>query len=159
MKAAIILLALQALPVFKEDRPQHEAKSRQLELIAANLSMVRLSTPALAFTIAWGGHETHYSLRVNLGICRRWECPSGARGPWQNEHTAVTDGHWDQLVGFENIGWQVERAAYFANWSMGACGDDARCAFRLVAGLRGDCPLRDEDARIATYTATLERLR
>jgi hypothetical protein len=147
----LILAALLAFPTYKEDRGCEQEKVQQLELVAANLRMTSLTTPEMALTIAWGKNETNYSLRIHRGECQAHECPNGARSPWQFEFTPVTEAEWPLLVGIENTGWQVARAAWFVHWAMGACGGDARCAFRRLGGLAPDEPLRGEEQRVADF--------
>lgn len=158
MTLKVILLAILALPVFKEDRAVELEKAAQLQLIAANIRMTRLSKDGVAMLIAWGWHESNYSLRIQRGECRKGECPNGARGNWQNERTGATESDWDRLVGIENTGVQVARAAWFVNWSLGVCSGDVRCAYRRLGGLQADCPLSGEDARMQTFAAVRRAL-
>jgi hypothetical protein len=159
MSLKLILAALMLFPTYKEDRAHEIEKAQQLMLIAANLRMANVSKEAAALVIALGNNETHYSLRIHRGQCASNECPGSARSPWQFEKTPVTADEWDLLTGIENTGWQVARAAWFANWALRDCGGDARCAFRLLAGLDRETRLATEDARVADYSKALQVLR
>lgn len=154
----LILAALMLFPTYKEDRTHEIEKAQQLMLIAANLRMANVSKEAAALVIALGNNESHYSLRVHRGDCGPHGCPGGARSCWQFEKTPVTADEWDLLTGIENTGWQVARAAWFATWALRDCGGDARCAFRLLAGLDRETRLATEDARMADYSRALRAL-
>lgn len=156
MTLEIILAAVLALPVFHEDAASPE-KSAQL---AAAVADVARDKDEAAFLIAWGEHETRYSLRIHRGKCKPLECDRGkARGPWQNHRNGLADDRWSALSGIELTGIQAEEAARRARWALRACpADRIRGAFRVLGGNGCTKALRGEDERVATFKRVRARL-
>lgn len=114
--AAWVRAAMDALPCYVEDR-QDPDKSAQLEAIAAAVAEVSKDAPraprewaALLLTI--GYHESTFSLRIQRGQCKPYECDRGrARSAWQLHKNLFTAPIWDQLHGVENTKVQVRAAS------------------------------------------------
>jgi hypothetical protein len=150
-----VLVAIGLLPVFHEDVGV-PGKAEQLSAVAAAVSKVARSPEEAAFLLAWADAESHFSLRVSRGECRRWECDRGrARGPWQNHRNGLSAADWDRMHGVENIDFQAERAAKHARWSLRECrmkGDaQIRSAFALLGGKSCSGTLPDIEQRLAAY--------
>lgn len=159
MLKGILAVAL-SLVVFHEDREASAEKTAQLNAIAAAVAEFTKTPDEAAFLIAWGQAETNYSLRIQRGQCRRWECDRGrARGPWQVHRLRnMPLEKWDRMHGIENTRAQVEHAVKMTRWALGRCKGDARCAFRLLGGLAPTTPLKGEDGRVADYEKARRRL-
>jgi len=114
--AAWVRAAMDALPCYVEDRDEPE-KSAQLDAIAAAIADVSKDAPraprewaALLLTI--GYHESTFSLRIQRGQCKPYECDHGrARSAWQLHKNLFTAPIWDQLHGVENTKVQVRAAS------------------------------------------------
>lgn len=114
--AAWVRAAMDALPVFHEDRGD-PGKSAQLDAIAAAVAEVSRDAPrpprewaALLLTI--GYHESTFSLRIHRGECKPYECDRGrARSAWQLHKNLYTAPIWDQLHGIEHTAVQVRAAS------------------------------------------------
>jgi hypothetical protein len=118
------------------------------DVASAVLKYARSADEA-AFMLSWAEHESHFSARIIACECERWECDHGhARGAWQL-HRGAAGADWAALPG--NIDAQARAASRMARWSLRACEGNARCAFRLLGGLRVDVPLKGEESRIASY--------
>jgi len=154
-----ILLAILAFPLFHEDI-QTEQKRAQLEAVAKSVASVSRTADEAAFLLAWGKAETHFSLRIHRGECRRWECDGGkARGPWQAHKNGMPDDQWGRMIGVENIDVQARQAIRHARWALQACpGDRIRGAFRVLAGHGCLSPIRGEKGRVAEFNWIRARL-
>ena len=114
--AAWVRAAMDALPCYVEDREDPD-KSAQLDAIAAAVAEVSKDAPraprewaALLLTI--GYHESTFSLRIQRGQCKPYECDRGrARSAWQLHKILFTAPIWDQLHGVENTKVQVRAAS------------------------------------------------
>ncbi len=114
--AAWVRAAKDALPCYVEDREDPD-KSAQLDAIAAAVAEVSKDAPraprewaALLLTI--GYHESTFSLRIQRGQCKPYECDRGrARSAWQLHKNLFTAPVWDQLHGIENTKVQVRAAS------------------------------------------------
>jgi hypothetical protein len=114
--AAWVRAAMDALPCYVEDREDPD-KSAQLDAIAAAVAEVSQDAPraprewaALLLTI--GYHESTFSLRIQRGQCKPYECDRGrARSAWQLHKNLFTAPIWDQLHGVENTKVQVRAAS------------------------------------------------
>ena len=159
MTLATLLAALLALPVFHEDTQAYEKPAQLTGIAAAVLSVARNKDEA-AFLIAWGEHETRYSLRIHRGLCTRWECDRGkARGPWQNWRVGMSDEKWARLEGIENTRAQAAEAMKRARSAMRTCpADRIRGAFRVLGGMGCTRALRGEDARMETFQRVRAKL-
>lgn len=114
--AAWVRAAMDSLPCYVEDRDDPE-KVAQLDAIAAAVAEVSQDAPraprewaALLLTI--GHHESTFSLRIQRGQCKPYECDRGrARSAWQLHKNLFTAPVWDQLHGIENTKVQVRAAS------------------------------------------------
>jgi hypothetical protein len=114
--AAWVRAAMDSLPCYVEDRDDPD-KSAQLDAIAAAVAEVSKDAPraprewaALLLTI--GYHESTFSLRIQRGHCKPYECDRGrARSAWQLHKNLFTAPVWDQLHGVENTKVQVRAAS------------------------------------------------
>lgn len=115
--AEALLAVLLQRPVYKDDRAPElaEAKRAQLSLVAGAVAeaaappagIVRNDWAALLLTI--GEEETHWSLRIGRGECKRYECDPRyargvlvehrARGYWQPHRNKHNEAFWDELHG------------------------------------------------------------
>lgn len=161
--------AVLSLPVFFEDRAPElaAAKAEQLKAIAdavrrhARHRDGLLDRKLAAFVVAWGWHETTYSLRVGDGRCHKWECDRGrARGPWQVHRLTLPADVWDRMHGLAHLDMQAAEATRRARGALGQCGGDVEGAFRALSG-RGctaSLKLGDEQKRVETYRRVRARL-
>jgi hypothetical protein len=131
----LILYLLFSMPLYHEDKPGPE-KTAQLVAIAHAVHKERLTLEQMAFLLAWGEFETHYSLRIHAGECRKWECDPivrkgvrtfRARGPWQS-HTR------ELPVGVEWSAAQVADAARRVRWALRECRGDVAGAYAVLGG-------------------------
>jgi hypothetical protein len=159
MLKGILAVAL-SLVVFHEDREASAEKTAQLNAIAAAVAEFTKTPDEAAFLLAWGQAETNYSLRIQRGQCRRWECDRGrARGPWQAHRNGMPLERWERMVGVENTRVQAEQAARHARWALRQCKDDPiRGAFRVLGGNACWKPLKGEEYRVAAFTLARRRL-
>jgi hypothetical protein len=156
------LEALYSLPLYFEDRaPQSERlKDEQYRALARATTAAAKDKRELAFLLAWGWHETKFSLRIAAGNCKPWECDRGlARSPWQLHRNGMSAEQWALMQGSENIAHQAEEAARRARGMLAWCGS-AEGAFRAMTGRGCSASLyrRDATARVATYRRVLGRL-
>lgn len=160
MTIQTVLAVLQMLAVFGEDRSATAEKAAQLNGLAAAVVSVARDKDEAAFLIAWGDHETRYSLRIHRGHCRPLECDRGrARGPWQNHRNGLSDEKWEALHGVELTRLQAEEAARRARWALNQCkADRIRGAFRVLGGNGCTKALRGEDERVATFRRVRAKL-
>lgn len=127
MKLAVILALLNSLPLYREDAKGSE-KTAQMTGIAHAISGEILSDEQTVFLIMWGEFETHYSLRIHSGNCRKWECDRGkAKGPWQSHRRPLP-------VGVEYTEIQVADAARHVRWAYRECRGSVLGAIRVLAG-------------------------
>jgi hypothetical protein len=163
MLKAILAIAL-SLPPTKYDRDADpDVKSMQLSEVAAAVAAETSDPRVAAFVLAWGWHESKFSIAIGECRCERWQCdarrlPDGkvefrARGLWQSHRRGAPE--WDQMCGPGGIRVQARQAVRHASWSLAKCDGDIRCAFRRLGGLRIDVPLRGEADRVASF----ERIR
>ena len=113
---AWVRAAMESLPTYVEDRGNPD-KTAQLDAIAAAIAEASKDAPrpprewaALLLTI--GHHESGFSLRIQRGECKPFECDHGrARSAWQLHKNLYTAPVWDQLHGIENTTIQVKTAS------------------------------------------------
>lgn len=154
-----VLLALQLLTVFHEDKAESPEKRAQLTGLAYSIAEFSRDADTAAFLIVWAKHETNLSLRIQVGRCKAWECDRGkARGPWQQHRNGRDEETWNRMIGVENTRVQAREAAKQARWALGRCKGDARCAFRMLGGLAPTTPLKGEEKRVADFERTRRRL-
>lgn len=160
MTFATVLIALGLLPMAAEDRrPELELqKSAQYQALAQAMTEAARDRRELAFLIAWGWHESAYSLRIHRNECRRWECDRGrARSPWQLHRNGLDQGSWDGLAGVENVRGQAQEAALRARRALAWCGT-VEGAFRSMGGRGCSGLLPGVERRMATFRTVLARL-
>lgn len=158
--AAWVRAAMDALPCYVEDREDPD-KSAQLDAIAAAVAEVSRDAPraprewaALLLTI--GHHESTFSLRIQRGQCKPYECDRGrARSAWQLHKNLFTAPVWDQLHGVENTKIQVRaasdalRRAYFTCSRSGVSWVEA--TLNAYAGRRCSAEWPGLGQRLATF--------
>ena len=154
------LYALQSLPTYKNDRAPELAdeKLAQLQAFADAVERHTRSKKEAAFLIAWGWHETAFSLAIVDGQCRPLQCDRGrARGAFQEHRIGRPLEEWDRLHGLGNIDAQVESAARRARGMLGMC-KTAEGAFRSMTGRGCSARLPGVERRVATYRQIAGRL-
>jgi hypothetical protein len=160
------LAALRALPVFHADRAPELAdeKRAQLEAFATAIDRHATDKRVRAFLIAWGWHESAFSLAITDGQCDRHQCDYSQRlkrhlasGAFQEHQNGRPDAEWSRLRGLENIDHQVASASRRARGFIGMC-PTIEGAFRALGGRGCDGRLPDAGKRVATYQRTLGRL-
>jgi len=152
------LCALRALPVAAEDRFA-AGKPEQLTAIAAAVERHGRTRTERAFVIAWGWHESAYSMRIGSGRCRPLECDRGrARGPWQNHRLMLTDEQWDRLHGLEHVDAQAAEAVRRARSALAQCGGIVRQAYAVLSGRGCGASLPDLDRRMSSFNSVLRRI-
>lgn len=158
-----ILIALALIPQVPSERDTPEKRAQQAAIASAIVEVSKGDGDLAAFLVAWGSHETNFSLRIQRGNCERWECDRGrARGPFQAHRNGMSDERWSRMIGVENTRFQVEQAAKHARWAMRECRltGDARIvsAFRMLGARGCNQPLKGEGERLATYRKVRARL-
>jgi hypothetical protein len=120
--------ALDRLPVFGEDRDAAEAKSAQLNAIAAAIAYeskrqtIRPPREWAALLTSIGFHESTFSLRIHRGECNllKRECDAAkkngqlyarAKSPWQLHENKLNRDSWPFMTGIENTDLQVLEAS------------------------------------------------
>ena len=151
--------AVESLPVFHEDRGA-PGKAEQLRAIGDAVARHSSDRRVQAFVIAWGWHETAFSMRIVAGQCKPFECDGGlARGFVQEHQNGRPQKEWDRLHGLENIDFQAASAVRRARGMLRMCSD-VEGAFRAMggAGCSGKLRLKDAKARVATFERVRARL-
>jgi len=139
--------------------------SPQDATIASAIAEFARTPTEAAFLVAWGRSESEFNDDVIAGRCRRYQCDARkradgtivhlARGAWQQHRNGRTQEEWDALIGPDAIREQAKAASKMTRWSLAHCKGDARCAFRLLGGLRPDRKLKGEDDRVRRFVAAL----
>lgn len=159
IKALLVLLA--ALPTWREDRFDCPDKLAQRNGIAAAVQAEARTPDEAAFLLAWGQHESAFSLRIGAGRCKPWECDRGrARGPWQlHRDASMTADTWSRMHGLENVPVQAREAAKKVRWALRQCpADRVRGGFRVLGGNGCQKALRGEDERVRTFQKIRKRM-
>jgi hypothetical protein len=158
--AAWVRAAMDALPCYVEDRNDPD-KSAQLDAIAAAVAEVSKDAPrapqewaALLLTI--GYHESTFSLRIQRGQCKPYECDHGrARSAWQLHKNLFTAPVWDQLHGVENTAIQVRAASDALRRAFFTCSRSGmpwvQGTLNAYAGRRCSAEWPGLDQRVATF--------
>lgn len=158
--AAWVRAAMDALPVFHEDRGDAD-KSAQLDAIAAAVAEVSRDAPrpprewaALLLTI--GYHESTFSLRIQRGQCKPHECDRGkARSAWQLHKNLYTAPIWDQLHGIEHTAVQVRAASEALKRAYFTCSRSGvpwlQATLNGYAGRRCSAQWPGLDQRVSTF--------
>jgi hypothetical protein len=137
------------------------------------------------FAMAWGDHETHYSLDISHGECNPWECDASykrngrriswamtkqggpftvafaAVSPWQlHEQTCSSPEAWRQARTDINVAArEAVRAIVMMRWSCRSLergpGDWVRMVYSRLAGRGCAGYFRGIDSRVATYNRLL----
>lgn len=159
MTLQVVLAAILLLPVFHEDGASPE-KTAQLTAVAAAVAEVARDKDEAAFLIAWGEHESRYSLRIHRGQCKPLECDRGrARGPWQNHRIGMAEDAWGRLVGVEMTRVQAAEAMRRARSALRMCpADRIRGAFRVLGGNGCTRALKGENERVETFQRVRAKL-
>jgi hypothetical protein len=162
--AAWVRAAMDALPCYVEDRDDPD-KSAQLDAIAAAVAEVSKDAPraprewaALLLTI--GHHESTFSLRIQRGQCKPYECDRGrARSAWQLHKNLFTAPVWDQLHGVENTKVQVRAASDALRRAYFTCSRSGvpwlQATLNGYAGRRCSSEWPGLDQRVATFNHLL----
>ena len=160
MMLRTILAALALLPIFGEDRPVTPEKQRQLDAISQAVRAAAKTPDEAAFLLAFGWHESNFSLRIAQGRCKPHECDRGkARSPWQLHRVGMTEERWAQMQGVEHVNEQAAEAMNRARWALRQCSTDRiRGAFRVLSGRGCQYPLKGEAERVATFERVRRRL-
>lgn len=150
---------ISALAIYHEDAaPEHRAdKLRQLEevaqAVAGAIERRRGGRDELAFLVAWGSAESHYSERIGRGECGPLECDAR----WRFHGAPVSYAFWrarkdDPEAAVEHLAagyWQVRAVAASSLEAWEASRTDpfvaAREAARVAARARGYCRSLDGD--------------
>lgn len=162
--AAWVRAAMDSLPCFIEDRGD-PAKTAQLDAIAAAVAEVSRDAPrsprewaALLLTI--GYHESTFSLRIQRGECKPFECDHGrARSAWQLHKNLFTAPVWDQLHGIENTAVQVRAASDALRRAYYQCNRSGvhwvRATLNGYAGRRCSAEWPGLEQRVSTFERLL----
>ena len=162
--AAWVRAAMDALPCYVEDRDDPD-KSAQLDAIAAAVAEVSKDAPraprewaALLLTI--GYHESTFSLRIQRGQCKPYECDRGrARSAWQLHKNLFTAPVWEQLHGVENTKVQVRAASDALRRAYFTCGRSGvpwvQATLNAYAGRRCSAEWPGLGQRVATFNRLL----
>lgn len=145
--------AVFSLPLFHEDRAGElaETKQAQLKAIADATERHAKGRELRAFVLAWGWHESTFSLRIMAGRCKPLECDRGlARGSHQEHRNGRSQADWDRLHGLENIDFQIASATRRAAGMLAVCGS-VEGAFRAMTGRGCRAPLPGVEKRVATF--------
>lgn len=168
LRAVLAAIAL-ALPVSWEDRDAADKQEHLREIAAAVAKATRTADEA-AFVLAWGFHESAFSIRIHEGRCRleKGECdavrgPNGklyarARGPWQTHRNGMPGSRWAKMIGREHVETQAEEAVKRARWALRTCGN-VRGAFVVLGGRRCSETIKGLDERVRTFQRVKARMR
>lgn len=160
---ALVSAALADLPVYHEDRA-NPYKGAQLYTVAQAVASVSRTREEAAYLLAIGWHETKFSYRIQLGICRAFECDHGrALSPWQLHQNGRSEAEWHGFVGLT-----VDATAAAAGAALGhvryaqrVCRDEpdpVLATFRAYAGRGCRSALPGERERVATFQAVMRKL-
>lgn len=149
--------AISSLPLFHEDRGA-PGKAEQLKAIGDAVARHSKDPRVQAFVIAWGWHESGFSLNIGAGRCRPLQCDRGrARGPFQEHRIGRPLAEWERLHGLENIDFQIASATRRARGMLGMCGS-VEGALRAMTGRGCSAALPGVEKRVATYQLVRARL-
>jgi hypothetical protein len=116
-----------------------------------------------AMVIAWGDHETHYSLRIGRFECRSYECDPDPKTKqarsvsfWQlKRQTCSSPAAWEAAkTDFGVAAREATRAVVRARWqcrSLEQGGNWPKMVFAALTGRGCAGWLPGLDARVATY--------
>lgn len=168
MLKAVVAVVL-AFPVFHQDLPKTPEKDAELEAVATAVHRESKGDPRIAaMTLTIGRHESNYSSRICRSECRGRECDPRrvkggveyrARGCFQMHRNGLRDDEWDALKGPGSIDAQAKEAARRVRSAFATCPKQGAVgAIRAYAGRGCESPLKDEQARLATYESIRRRL-
>lgn len=163
ISVASVAVALAALPVHHEDRA-NPYKGAQLVTVARAIASVAKTKDEAAFLLALGHHESGFSFRIQLGVCRAFECDKGrAQSPWQLWKNNRSTEEWHGFVGLslEATKAAAGAALQHVRYAERACryaADPVVGTFRAYGGLGCDVPLKGEKDRVQTFRAARARL-
>ena len=170
LEQAILDAIHKEVPVYYEDRGD-ERKEAQLVAVAHGFSeatkhFARIGftrTEAAAYLITIAKFETNFSLRIQMGNCRKKECDHGlAVGLFQlHESKILPHEEWEGLKGLsaEVVEKQATYALGYISGGRFACGKDPAQVLTNYAGRR--CSATDWAGlapRLAFYNKILRRL-
>ena len=160
---AAISAALATLPVFHEDRA-NPYKGAQLVTVAKAVAAVSRTREEAAFLLAIGHHESGHSFRIQLGVCRSFECDRGkALGPYQIHRNGRSESDWHGFVGLslEATKAAAGAALQHVRFAQRVCRgepDPIVATFRAYAGRGCRNVLPGERDRVAPFQAVMRKL-
>lgn len=128
--AQAVFVLLNALPRHYTDKNE-VGRSERLQALSVSIAEGAKSavehkyfndTAVLAAAVVYLGNiETHYAYRIQMGLCRSWECDKNrAVGPWQgHRRDSWSDEYWFQYR--ESIVEQATVAAQTIAGNYGIC--------------------------------------
>lgn len=150
-----VLAMILLLATFKEDVGSPRLDGHRAD-IARAVEAESLKAPrsprewaALMLTVA--NHETHFSIRISDGQCKKWECDRGlARGMWQLHANYFNRAEWFRQNG--DIGLQAKLASAQLKRAYATCPQDfPRGALNAFAGRRCGDDWPGLKARLGTF--------
>ncbi len=153
MTPLLIALALGSHEDAPESRQPHlEAVASAVWAESARGPRERREWAKLLITI--GAHESHFSIRIMRGECKKWECDRGrAKGMFQIHSNTLNRDSWALQDG--DIPLQVKLASDAlkrAYWTCARSGEDWLVGtINAYAGKRCGARWAGLDARIATF--------
>jgi hypothetical protein len=160
---ASVASALAILPVFHEDRA-NPYKGAQLVTIARAVAAVSRDRDEAAFLLAIGHHESGHSFRIQLGICRAFECDRGrALSPYQLHSNGRPLDVWHGFVGLSLDATKAAAGAALQHvrFAQRVCRgepDPIVATVRAYAGTGCRVPLKGERDRVATFRLVRSKL-
>jgi hypothetical protein len=160
---ASVAAALAILPVNHEDSA-NPFKGAQLYTIAQAVAAASRDRDEAAFLLAIGYHETKFSFRVHLGICRAFECDHGdALSSWQMHQNGRSTEEWHGFVGlsFDNTKAAASAALGHVRFAQRVCRgepDPIVATFRAYNGSGCRMSIPGERDRVTTFRRVRGRL-
>jgi hypothetical protein len=160
---ASVIAALAILPVYHEDRA-NPYKGAQLYTNARAIAAVSRSREEAAYLIAIGGHESGFSIRIQFGLCRSFECDGGrAVSPWQLHQNGRPLEEWHGFVGLslDNARAAASAALQHIRFAQRVCRgepDPIVATFRAYNGSGCRMPIPGERERVATFERVRAKL-
>jgi hypothetical protein len=160
---ASVAAALAILPVYHEDRA-NPYKGAQLYTNARAIAAVSRSREEAAYLIAIGGHESGFSIRIQFGLCRSFECDGGrALSPWQLHQNGRSLEVWHGFVGLSLDATKAAAGAALQHvrFAQRVCrgeSDPIVATFRAYAGRGCRSVLPGEGERVATFRSVMRKL-
>ncbi len=156
LTAARLMIAM--LPVYKEDVGSPD-KAAQLERVAVVTSSAverakgwpGTKRELLAFKLAYGDAETHFSQRIGRGECKTFECDAYYERDGKRVSLLSWRLHGGTVV-HRSLGWwqlQEQGVGSRERWLRVATDEEAsaREATRVVVRMRGTCRSMEREGR------------